>query len=70
MPEAKRKELENALDKQLKANPTPIVKTMSGVALTDANGKPLATAPVVKTGAEAAAAGPETFETVAEEMGV
>jgi hypothetical protein len=66
----KRKELEGALDKQLKANPTPIVKTMSGVALTDANGKPLATAPVVKTGAEAAAAGPETFETVAEEMGV
>jgi DNA topoisomerase-1 len=70
VPEAKRKELEAALEKQLTANPTPIVKTMSGIALTDANGKALATAPMVKTGAEAAEAGAETFETVAEEMGV
>ena len=70
VPEAKRKELEAALEKQLTANPTPIVKTMSGIALTDANGKALATAPMVKTGAEAAEAGAETLETVAEEMGV
>jgi DNA topoisomerase I len=46
--DAKRAELEKMLEAHLKANPIPIIKTMGGAALTDANGKPLAEAPPVE----------------------
>ncbi|MFO0857318.1 MAG: DNA topoisomerase [Phycisphaerales bacterium] len=69
--EDKKKQLEVALKNHDKANPIPIIKTLSGKPLTDNNGKPLATAPTVeqlegkkKGDAE------ETLESVAEEMGV
>ncbi|MBM4108149.1 MAG: type I DNA topoisomerase [Phycisphaerae bacterium] len=69
LPEAQRAELEKALEAHAKANPVAIVRTLDGKALTDASGRPLATAPTA-----AALAGesgePETLESVAEELGV
>lgn len=47
LPDDKRKALEAALAKHEKANPIAIIRTMSGKALTDAKGKPLADAPTV-----------------------
>lgn len=47
LPEDKRKALEAALARHETANPIPIIRTMSGKALTDAKGKPLADAPTV-----------------------
>jgi DNA topoisomerase-1 len=44
---AKRADLEKQLAAHEKANPTPIIRTMSGKALTDAKGKPLPDAPTV-----------------------
>ncbi|QQS08940.1 MAG: type I DNA topoisomerase [Phycisphaerales bacterium] len=41
LPEEKREELLKALQAHEKANPVPVIKTMSGRALTDSNGKPL-----------------------------
>jgi DNA topoisomerase-1 len=66
----KKKALELALRNHDKANPIPIVRTMSGKPLTDESGKPLATALPVRTSAEGEDAAPETLEAVAEEMGV
>ncbi len=70
----KREALEKALFEHEKANPVPVIRTMEGKALTDSKGKPLPTAPTVdvlagkgeSTGAEAG----ETFESVADEVGV
>ena len=47
LPEPKRKELEAALAAHDKANPVPVIRTLSGGALTDAKGKPLPEAPTV-----------------------
>src|SRR6185295_377691 len=44
----KRAGLEKQLEAHLKANPIPVIRTMSGKALTDANGKALAEAPTVE----------------------
>jgi len=46
LPEEKRAALEAALAEHEKKNPIPIIRTMSGVALTDAKGKPLPDAPI------------------------
>jgi DNA topoisomerase-1 len=48
----KRKELEKHLAAHEKANPVPIIKTMSGKPLTDSSGKPLANALAIRTSAE------------------
>ncbi len=47
LPEPARAELEKKLAAHEKANPTPIIKTLSGKPLTDAKGKPLPDAPTV-----------------------
>ena len=47
LPPERQKALEADLEKHLKQNPVPIIKTMTGKALTDATGKPLADAPTV-----------------------
>ncbi len=47
VPEAKRNELVTALQAHDKANPVPIVRTLSGKPLTDSKGKPLPDAPTV-----------------------
>ncbi len=47
VPEARREELERALEAHERANPVPIIRTLGGVALTDAKGKPLASAPTL-----------------------
>jgi DNA topoisomerase I len=67
VPEAKQKAMEVALLNHDKANPIPIIKTMDGKALTDAKGKPLATAPTVDTLAGGAS---QTLEEIADEVGV
>ena len=71
LPEDRRKSLEHELEAHLKANPIPIIRTMSGKPLTDANGKPLAEAPTVDqlaadSGASSASASPEPEEVGAE----
>ena len=53
-----------------KKNPTPIIKTMSGVALTDEKGKPLPTAPTVDALGGGTGDAPETLESVADEIGI
>ena len=50
--EKKRADLEKALAAHAKANPVPIIKSMSGKPLTDTTGKPTATAQAVRTSAE------------------
>ena len=50
-----------------KAHPTPIIKTMAGKPLTDANGKPLPDAMPVGTQPDAVNG---TLESVADEIGV
>ncbi|XVJ60277.1 MAG: type I DNA topoisomerase [Tepidisphaera sp.] len=65
--EPKQKELELALLNHDKANPIPVIKTMSGKPLTDARGKPLATAPTVDV---LAGDSPQTLEQIADEIGV
>jgi DNA topoisomerase I len=47
LPEAKRADLERQLDEHERANPIPIITTLSGKPLTDARGKPLPSAPTV-----------------------
>ena len=47
VPDAKRAELEEQLAAHAKANPIPIIKTLTGKPLTDAKGKPLPDAPKV-----------------------
>jgi DNA topoisomerase I len=47
LPVEKRAELEEQLVQHDKANPVPIIRTMSARALTDDKGKPLATAPTI-----------------------
>jgi len=64
-----REELEKQLKAHEKANPIPVVKTMTGKPLTDAMGKPLPDAPAVGASPDAESA-PESFETVADEIGV
>jgi DNA topoisomerase-1 len=67
----KRGDLEKALEAHAGANPVPIIRTLDGKPLTDASGKPLSTAPTVAVLAgQDGEAGPETLESVAEEMGV
>ena len=67
--EAKRTGLEKQMQAHDKANPIPIIKTMDGVALTDATGKPLQTAkPVEQLSGDSG--GEQTLEAVADEMGV
>jgi DNA topoisomerase-1 len=69
--EDKKKQLEVALKNHDKANPIPIIRTLSGRALTDENGKPLVTAPTVEQlEGKKKSEGEETLESVAEEMGV
>lgn len=77
LPPPQQKELEQQLAAHLKAHPVAVVKTMSGVPLTDAMGKPLPTAPPIRTAAEAANASDvvapaegETLESVADAMAV
>ncbi len=67
LPEAKRTELEKALAAHERAHPVPIIRTLSGVALTDSHGKPLPEARPVGTQDDGA---PETLESVADELGV
>lgn len=72
VPEAKRKELEAALFEHEKKNPVPIIRTLDGKPLTDSKGKPLASAPTVDVlaGKAAGTEGGESFESVADEIGV
>lgn len=67
--DAQRTELEQKLAAHEKANPTPIIRTMSGKALTDTKGKPLADAPTVDvlSGKDASGGGEGVDETVPEE---
>lgn len=66
LPADKREQLESQMKAHDKANPIPIIKTMAGKALTDAQGKPLPTAPVVGSTPDDDA----TLEAVADEIGV
>ncbi|MBX3388574.1 MAG: type I DNA topoisomerase [Phycisphaeraceae bacterium] len=70
--EAKRTGLEKQMAAHDKANPIPIIKTMDGIALTDAMGKPLAAAKTVDqlSGDDGSSSGEQTLESVADEMGV
>ncbi|MCC6428010.1 MAG: type I DNA topoisomerase [Phycisphaerales bacterium] len=74
--EKKREALEKALAEHERKNPAPIIRTMDGKALTDSKGKPLPTAPTVDVlagkgdGTAAESSGGETFESVADEVGV
>ena len=73
LPEEKQKALEKALFEHEKANPVKVIRTLDGKPLTDSKGKPLPTAPTVdvlagKSGE--APSGGETFESVADEVGV
>jgi hypothetical protein len=66
--EAKRTGLEKQMQAHDKANPIPIIKTMDGIPLTDATGKPLQNAkPVEQLSGDG---GEQTLEAVADEMGV
>jgi len=65
LPEEKKAELLKAMEAHEKANPTPIIKTLEGVALTDAHGKPLPTAKPIGTQDEGA-----SLEEIADEVGV
>jgi DNA topoisomerase I len=67
LPPEQRADLEKQLAAHEKANPVPVIRTMSGKALTDAKGKPLPTAGVVGAGGDDEGA---TLEEVADEMGV
>ncbi len=69
--EKKRQELEKALEAHEKANKSPIVKTMSGKALTDTKGKALAEAPTVDQLGGAGGEGEPTAESIdaGEEVG-
>ncbi len=67
LPEDKRAALEKALGAHEKANPIPIIRTMSGVPLTDSQGKPLPEARPVGAQDDQP---PPTLESVAEELGV
>ncbi len=64
LPEETRAALEERLKAHEKANPIPIIRTMSGKPLTDAAGKPLPDALPVGASPDA----PETFESVADAM--
>jgi DNA topoisomerase I len=68
LPPERHKSLEADLEKHLKANPVPIIRTMSGKPLTDATGKPLAEAPTVEQlgGSEESAGAPERTEAAEE----
>jgi DNA topoisomerase-1 len=66
LPEAQREVLELALAKHEAENPIPIIRTMSGKALTDAKGKPLADARPVGGEAEENM----SLEAIADEVGV
>jgi len=65
LPEEKRHALEVALKNHEKANPIPVIRTMTGKALTDAAGKPLPDAAPINAKPDDA---PETFESVADEL--
>ncbi|MBU6412204.1 MAG: type I DNA topoisomerase [Planctomycetes bacterium] len=73
--EKTQKHLIDILEKHEKANPTPIVRTLDGKALTESSGKPLPNAPTIEMLSTGLAArkqsdGPETLESVADEIGV
>lgn len=69
--EAKRTDLEKQMAAHDKANPIPVIKTMDGIALTDAMGKPLATAKTVdQLSGDGTDSGEQTLEAVADELGV
>lgn len=70
LPDEAKALLEKQLAEHEKALPVPIIKTMSGKPLTDAKGKPLPEALPVGVGPEGGAAAGETFESVADEIGV
>jgi DNA topoisomerase-1 len=73
VPEAKQKELELALRNHEKDHPVMVIRTMSGVVLTDTNGKALATAPTVEqllTNRKSSSESGQTLEEIATEMGV
>lgn len=65
LPEEKKAELLKAMEAHEKANPTPIIKTLEGVALTDSHGKPLPTAKPIGTQDESA-----SLEEIADEVAV
>ncbi len=69
LPEAKQKELEARFAEHEKANPVPIIKTLSGKPLTDKNGKPLPEAPTATALVEGGD-GEKSLEAVADEIGV
>lgn len=60
--------LEKQLNQHETEHPVAVIRTMGGKALTDSNGKPLVSAPVVGVKPEGEAA--ETLESVADEIGV
>ncbi len=69
--EAKRTDLEKQMAANDKTNPIPVIKTMDGIALTDANGKPLPTAKTVdQLSGDGPDTGEQTLESVADEIGV
>ncbi|MFZ2875566.1 MAG: type I DNA topoisomerase [Phycisphaerales bacterium] len=66
LPEDQRAALEKALAAHERANPVPVIRTMSGAPLTDAKGNPLPSAGPVGAKSDE----PETLEAVADEIGV
>ncbi|GMV25048.1 MAG: hypothetical protein AMXMBFR58_10790 [Phycisphaerae bacterium] len=77
LPEEKQKALEKALFEHEKANPVKVIRTLDGKPLTDSKGKPLPTAPTVDvlagkgdSASGEVGTGGETFESVADEVGV
>ncbi|HLO39395.1 MAG TPA: DNA topoisomerase [Phycisphaerales bacterium] len=78
LPDDKRKALEDALFEHDKKNPVPVIRTLDAKPLTDSKGKPLPTAPTVDVLAGKSASsdanepsnGGDTFESVADEVGV
>jgi len=70
--ETKRAALEKQLAEHELANPTPVIRTMSGKALTDSKGKPLPDAPLVDvlTPSKAGQTGPQEAEPATEEVEV
>lgn len=70
LPEPQRAELEKLLASHEKSNPVGIIKTLTGIALTDANGKALANAPAPGAKAPESDATPDSLEAIADEVGV
>lgn len=73
LPKEKQEQLLTTLDAHIKKNPTPIVRTLSGVALTDSLGKPLPGAPTIQALGGKVGDGEvpvESLEAAADDMGL